>query len=263
MRGTLHAEWTKLRTIPSTVWLLLGTVGLTVAVSAGVAAGVDTRFCAEAGPECPADLTRVSLTGIWLGQAVVAVLSALVVTNEYGTRMIATTLTAHPRRTAVLLTKASVITGLVLGAGVLAVAGSLLAGWAILPSGGFTAGSGYPWLSLTDGSTLRAAAGTVLYLGLVGLLSLGIGAIVRDTGGAVATILGLLYLFPLATILIGDPHWREWLNRLGPATAGQAVQATTGLDQLAIGPWAGLGVLAAWAAAALLLGAMTFQARDA
>lgn len=263
MRAVLRAEWTKLRTLPSTAWLLLAAVGLTVAVSAGVAAGVETDSCGGTGPECPADLTRLSLTGIWLGQAVVAVLAALSVTNEYGTRMIAVTLAAHPRRVPVLLAKAGVVTALVLGTGALAVAGALLAGWAILPTGGFTAGSGYPWLSLTTGSTLRAGAGTVLYLGLIALLSLGIGTIVRDTGGAIATVLGLLYLFPLATLLISDPDWREWLERVGPATAGRAIQATAGLEQLPVGPWAGLGVLAGWSAAALLLAGAILHTRDA
>lgn len=258
----LHAEWTKLRTVASTAWLLLATVGLTVAASAAAAAGVDTGSCGPAG-ECPADLTRLSLTGIWLGQAVVAVLAVLAVTSEYGTRTIATTLTAYPHRVPALLAKAGVVTALALAAAVPAVAGSLLAGWAILPGGGFTAGSGLPWLSLTDSSTLRAGTGTVLYLVLVAVLSLGIGTIVRDTGGAVATTLGLLYLFPLATLLINDPDWRDRLDRIGPSTAGQAIQRTAGLAELPIGPWAGLGVLAGWAAAALLLGALALRARDA
>lgn len=259
----LHAEWTKLRTVPSTAWLLLGTVGLMIAVGAAAAVGPDTDSCGVVGPECPADLPRLSLTGIWLGQAVVAVLAALAVTNEYGTGMITATLTAHPRRVPALLAKAGVVTALALGAGTLAVAGSLFAGWAILPTGGFTAGSGHPWLSLTTEPTLRAGAGTVLYLGLVAVLSLGIGTIVRDTAGAVATVLGLLYLFPLATMLVSDPDWRDWLERIGPATAGRAVQATTGLEQLPIGPWAGLAVLAGWAVAALLLGAVALHTRDA
>jgi ABC-2 type transport system permease protein len=261
--GMVRAEWTKLRTLPSTAWLLAAAVGLTVAAGAGAAASVDAGFCGRSGPACPADLTKLSLTGIWLGQAVVAVLATLAVTNEYGTRMIATTLAAYPRRVPVLLSMAGVVTALVLGAGTLAVAGSLLAARVILPGNGFTAGSAFPSLSLTTGATLRAGAGTVLYLALVALLSLGIGAIVRDTGGAVATVLGLLYLFPLVAMLVSDPGWREWLDRLGPASAGQAIQATVGLDDLPIGPWAGLGVLAGWAAAALVLAAVAIHARDA
>jgi ABC-2 type transport system permease protein len=257
----MHAEWTKLRTVPSTVWLVLATVGLTVAVSAAVLAGTDISRCPPEGA-CVVDLTKLSLTGIWLGQAVVATLAALAMTNEYGTRMITATLAANPHRVAVMLTKAGVVTGLVLGAGALAVAGSLLAGLAILPGNGFAADSGYPTLSLMDEPTLRAAAGTVLYLGLIGLLGLGIGAIVRDTAGAVTAVLGVLYAFPLVGGLISDPDFRRWLSRLDP-TSGMNIQNTAGLDQLQIGPWAGLGVLAGWAAAAMLLGTLLFKIRDA
>jgi ABC-2 type transport system permease protein len=261
LAGTVRAEWTKLWTVPSTAWLLLGTVGLMAAISAGTVAGVSTDWCA-APADCPADLPRISLTGIWLGQAVVAVLGTLAITNEYGSRMIATTLAAVPHRVTVLLAKAGTVTALVLGAGMLGVAGSLLAGWAILPGRGFAAGSGYPTLSLIDEPTLRAGAGTVLYLGLVGLLSLGLGAAIRDTAGALTTVLGLLYLFPLASTLVSDPQWRDWLDRLGPAS-GMRIQDTVGLGELPIGPWAGLGVLAGWSAAAMLLGALLLKLRDA
>jgi ABC-2 type transport system permease protein len=259
--STTHAEWTKLRTLTSTVWLLLATVGLTVAISAATLVGTDISRCP---PEdvCVVDLPRTSLTGIWLGQAVVAVLGALAMTSEYGTRTITTTLAANPRRVTVLLSKAGVVTALVLGAGVLAVAGSLLAALAILPGNGFAAGSGYPSLSLSEEPALRAAAGTVLYLGLVGLLGLGIGAIVRDTAGAVTSVLGLLYMFPIVIGLVQDPDWSRWLNRLGPAS-GMAIQNTIGLEGQPIGPWNGLAVLAGWAAGALLLGTVLFKTRDA
>jgi ABC-2 type transport system permease protein len=114
-----------------------------------------------------------------VAQAVVATLATLAMTNEYGTGMITTTLAAISRRATVLLTKSVVVTGTVLAAATLGVAGSLLAGRLILPGNGFTAASGYPELSLADEPTRRAAIGTVLHLGLSALLSLGVGAIVR------------------------------------------------------------------------------------
>jgi ABC-2 type transport system permease protein len=257
----MHAEWTKLRTIPSTGWLLLAVVAFTVGVSAIAASSADTDFC-DIPAECPADLPKLSLTGIWLGQAVVAVLASLTITNEYGTRMIGATLVADPRRVSVLLIKAGVVTALVLGAGLVAVAGSLLAGSGILSGRGFTAGSGYPHLALAEEPTVRAAAGTVLYLGLIALLSVGVGAIVRDTAGALTTVLGLLYLSPLLATIISDPDWQKWLERISP-TSGMNIQNTVGLAQLEVGPWAGLGILAGWAGAAMLLGTLLFQVRDA
>jgi ABC-2 type transport system permease protein len=182
-----------------------------------------------------------------VAQAVVAVLATLAMTNEYGTGMITTTLAAIPRRATVLLTESVVVTGTVLAAATLGVAGSLLAGRLILPGNGFTAASGYPELSLADEPTRRAAIGTVLYLGLIALLSLGVGAIVRDSAGAITTVLGLLYVVPSLASLVSDPQWLEWLNRLVPLLAGLTVQTTVGLDRLPVGPWAGLGVLAGYA----------------
>ena len=103
----------------------------------------------------------------------------------------------------------------------------------------------------------------MLYLGLVALLSLGLGAVVRDTAGAVLGVLALLYVVPVVAALVGDPAWQARLQKAAPMTAGLAIQATTGLERLPIGPWAGLGVLGAYAGTAMLLGAVVLQVRDA
>jgi ABC-2 type transport system permease protein len=254
----LHAEWTKLRTVAGTFWLLLGVIALTVTVSAAVAASV---ACPHT--HCSVDPGRVSLSGLDLGQAVVAILAVLAISGEYGTGMMRTTLAAMPRRPAVLAAKAAVLTGLTLVAAAVAVAGSLLAGRLILPGHGFGQARGYPALTLGDGAVLRAAVGSVLYLALIALLALGVAAAVRDSAAAIGAVLGLLYLFPILAAAVGDPHWQRHLQQIGPMTAGLAIQATTGLRSLPIGPWAGLGVLAAWAAAALLGGGLMLRWRDA
>ena len=259
MRAALHAEWTKLRTLASTGWLLLAAVALTVAVSAAAAAAVTC----PAAPACQVDTTKLSLTGIQLGQAVVAILAVLAISNEYSTGMIRVTFTAMPRRPAVLAAKAAILTGLVLAAGIIAVLGSVLAGRLILPGNGLTAAHGYPPLSLGDGPTLRAAAGSVLYLALIALLSLGTATVVRDSAAAIGVVLGLLYLFPIVAHVVTDPHWHRHLQQIAPMSAGLAIQDTTGLRSLPISPWAGLGVLAAWAAAALLAGGLLLRLRDA
>ena len=140
----------------------------------------------------------------------------------------------------------------------------MLAGRVILPGNGFTAARGFTPISLTDWPTLRAAAGSVLYLGLIGLLALGAATVVRDSAVAIGTVLGLLYLSPIvAAFLGGDPVWQRRIERYSPMSAGLAIQATTGLRHLSIGPWEGLGVLAAWAAAALLAGGLLLRLRDA
>jgi ABC-2 type transport system permease protein len=258
MIACLHAEWTKLRTLASTGWLLLAAVALTVITGAASSAAVS---CPSGG--CAEDPAKISLTGIYLGQAVIAIVAVLAVSGEYGTGMIRTTLTAMPRRTAVLAAKAVLAAGLALAAGIVAVAASLLAGRLILPGRGIGPRHGYPALSLADGLVLRAAAGSVLYLGLIALLSVGIAAVVRDQAAAIGIVLGLLYLFPIVAAAAGNPLLTRHLRQLGPMTAGLAVQATTGLSGQPIGPWAGLAVLAAWATAALLAGSLLLRLRDA
>ena len=212
---------------------------------------------------CGQDPAKVSLTGIDLGQALIALLAVLAVSSEYRTGMIRTTLAAMPRRITVLAAKAAVLTGLVLVAGAVAVLASVLAGRLTLPGRGLGPEHGYPLLSLSDGPLLRAAAGSVLYLALIGLLSLGVATAARDGAVAIGTVLGLLYLFPIIASAAGDPALQRHLQQISPMTAGLAIQATTSLSALPIGPWAGLGVLAAWSAAALLAGGLLLRLRDA
>ena len=258
MRLALHAEWTKLRTVAGPVWLLLATIALTVALG-GLTVGATTYATAGAG----VDLTRLGLTGVQLGQAVVAVLAVLVVAGEYGTGMIRTTLSAVPHRWTLLGAKAAVVTAAVLAAGTVAVLGSLLVARLVLPGNGYTAAHGVPPPSLADGPTLRAAAGSVLYLALVALLALGVAAMLRDAAAAVGAVLALLYLLPVLLTVVSDPDWERRIRQLGPMAAGLAVQVTRDVDGLPIGPWKGLGVLACWAAGALLLGGLVLHRRDA
>ena len=199
-RDALHAEWTKLRTLPGTGWLLLGAVVATVIISATVSA---TLSCTSTAA-CHVDVTKLSLAGTYLGQAVVAIVAVLAVTGEYGTGMIRTTLAAMPRRTTVLAAKAAVVAAVTLAAAIPAVLGSVLAGRLILPGHGYTPANGFPVLSLADGTVLRAATGTVLYLALIALLSLGVAAAVRDAAVAIGAVLGLLYLFPILIQVAGS-----------------------------------------------------------
>jgi ABC-2 type transport system permease protein len=240
-------------------WLLAALVTLTIAISA-LATAANT---CPPGTACAVDTAKVSLTGIQFGQAVVAVLAVLAISTEYSTGMIRVTLAAIPRRTTVLAAKASLLAGLVLAAGVLAVAGSLLAGRLILPGHGFDPAHGFALLSPATPSVLRAAAGSVLYLALIALFSLGAATAVRDSAVAIGLVLALLYLFPIVANVVSDQTWHRHLEQIGPMTAGLAIQATTGLRSLPISPWAGLGVLAAWAAGALLAGGLLLRLRDA
>jgi ABC-2 type transport system permease protein len=257
--GALAAEWAKVRTLPGTGWLLLCVVAVTVAVSAGVSAAMSCMSSAA----CRPDVTQLSLAGTDVGQAVVSVIAVLVVTGEYATGMVRVTLAAVPRRTVMLTAKAAVVTTLAVAAGTFAVGGSLLAGRLILNGRGYGPAHGYPDLSPSDPTVLRAAAGTVLYLVLIALLSLGIATAVREAAVAIGIVLGLLYLFPVLGLAVASPGWHRHLQQIAPMTAGLEIQASSGLSRLPISPWAGLGVLAAWAAAALLAGGLLLRFRDA
>jgi ABC-2 type transport system permease protein len=258
MTDVVHAEWTKLRTLPGTGWLLLATAALTAAVGA-IAANAVT--CPAGG--CQLDPAKISLTGIDLGQVVVAIVAVTVVSGEYSTGMIRLTLAATPRRLRVLAAKAAVAGAVTLAAGAVAVLASVLAGSLLLARHGISPSHGYEALSLADAPVLRAVGGSVLYLALIALLSLGVAAAVRDSAVAIGVVLALLYLFPIISGAITSPGWHRHLDQLSPMTAGLYIQATTNLRSLPLTPWQGLGVLAAWAAGAMLAGALLLRFRDA
>jgi len=258
MSQALHAEWTKLRTVAGPGWLLVAAIALTAGVGALAANAVS---CPAGG--CPVDPAKVSLTGIYLGQTIVAIVAVTAVSGEYSTGMIRLTLTATPRRWQVMAAKAAVVGAASLLVGAVAVLASVLAGRLLLDGHGIDPAHGFGTLSLGDGAVLRAAAGSVLYLTLIALFGLGIAAAVRDSAVAIGVVLGVLFLFPIVASAIGDASWKRHLDQISPMTAGMYVQATTDLRSLPLTPWQGLGVLAAWAAGALLAGGLMLRLRDA
>jgi ABC-type transport system involved in multi-copper enzyme maturation permease subunit len=262
MSAILRAEGTKVWTLGATRWLLVGATVAQVLVGAAVAATLDGDRCAG-GAACDVDPVRASLAGVWVAQIAVSALGVAAVGSEYDTSQIGVTLAAMPRRLLVLLAKTGVVAGLVVGTTAVGTVGSLVAGRLVLAAEGFTAASGAPLPDLGAASTVRAAAGTVLYLVLVAVLAVGVAAVLRDAATGLATTLAVLFLFPLLGAMVTDPTWQHRLQRYAPMEAGLAVQATRDLQDLAIGPWAGLAVLAAYSAAGLGVGAALFLRRDA
>ncbi|HEY0869698.1 MAG TPA: ABC transporter permease subunit [Acidothermaceae bacterium] len=258
MRFMLHAEWTKLRTSAGTFWLLLAAMSLTIGLGAVVDAGVS---CSSAA--CGQDPAKLSLSGVYLGQVFVAISAVTIISGEYGTGMIRTTLTAMPNRVGVLVAKAVVAVGWAFAAGLVGVVGSAVLGQILLPDKGFTPAHGYASVALSHGGTLRAVSGSVLYLVLIALLSLGIATVVRDSAAGIGVVLGLLFAFPIALVTVSNPHWHRHLEQLAPMNAGLGIQTTIDVHSLPLTPWAGLGVLGVWAAGALVLGAFVLQLRDA
>lgn len=250
---TLRAEWTKLRTSPSTAPMLIAIVALTIGMSTVSAA---TAGC-PGGDGCLIDPARTGLAGVELGQAVAVVLGVLVLGGEYTTGMIALSLAATPRRTSLLLAKAATLGSLVAAAGALGVLGSYAASRLLLPD------RGYHLAALTDPAMARAVGGSLLYLVLMSLLGLGLAAMVREPAAAIGIALSLLYVFPLISTVVTDKHWKRHLDQLQPMGAGLNIQATVHLRESLLSPWAGLGVLTAWAVGALIIGWLLLISRDA
>jgi len=251
LANAVHAEWTKLRTTPSTVWLAAGSVGVTIAVSLLMTVALDPALCPTEAT-CQADPPTVALFGVRIGQALFLVLGVLAMGNEYGTRMIQTTLTAVPRRLTVVAAKLAAVVAVTLILAALAVAGSwatwsAVNGWAVLPH---------------SASMWRAVAGSMLYLVLIAVLGLGVGAIVRETAVGITIVTTMLYFAPLLLMFVKNPLWQLRIQRYTPMNAGLAVQATKDLAAQPIAPWLGLGVLAAYAAVAILLAAALVKWRD-
>lgn len=217
-----RAEWIKARTLAATGWLLAGTIVLGIGLSAAVCSVV--RYDTGGG----LDPVRFALSDVQLAQAVIAIFAVRTVSGEYRSGMIRTTLTAVPRRGTVLAAKTTVIATLSLATGTITVTGSLLIARTMVATNGFP---------------LRAAFGSILDLGLISLLATGIALAVRDSAAAIGVVLGLLYLFPLAAQLIGNPVWQRLLQRIGPTTAG-------------------LGVLTTWAVASIIAGGLVLHLRD-
>jgi ABC-2 type transport system permease protein len=264
--SAVRGEWTKLRTEPGVLGATVTAAALVAAVGLLAAVQADVPTCPPEEPGCAlptVDLVRLGLSGVHIGQVAVVALAVLAVTDEYATGLISTTLIAVPRRLAVLAAKASVVVVAAVTGGTLGVLGAIAAARWALPGRGFTATSGYAGVSLADTLTLRAAGGSVVYLGLIALLGLGVGLAVRDTVAALTLVLGLLYAVPVLAQVSDEAWLRRFAERYVPYPAGLSVQATEGLDTLAVGAGAGLGVVAAWTGAALLLGAVLFTVRDA
>jgi ABC-2 family transporter protein len=268
MSRIVRAEWTKLRSIPSTLWLLGATVASTVAFGLLVCSAVDTSGapagCIPGRPGCgDEDVVMNSLSGAYLGQIPLAALGVVLGASEYATGTIRSTFAAMPRRSGVVLAKVAVLAVPALMAGLAAGIASFLLGQPILHGNGFVPDRGYPVASLADLSTLRAILGTATYLAAVGVLGFSAGTIVRRTGSAIALVLALLYGPAIVSLMLADPL-RGAVQRLSPMMAGLAVQRTVmRSDSVPIGEWAGLGVAAGWTAIPLLVGVWLVRRRDA
>jgi ABC-2 type transport system permease protein len=257
--SALRAEWTKLRTVRSSWWALGLVFGLTVLMSAFICSTVSTS--GKPPGDSGEDTLMLSLGGVLFGQFAVVALAVVAITTEHATGTIRATFAANPRRHAVLGAKAAVVAGVVLAVGLVGSFLAFLATQPILHDNGFVSVNGYQPLSLGDGASLRAVAGSAVFLALLALLALGVGAMLRHTGAAITTVLALMFVPLIAAGMLPESA-QDTVQRIAPMTAGICIQTTPG-HGAPLSPGAGIAVLAAWAAAAMLGGLWLIGRRDA
>ena len=250
----IRSEWTKLRSVPSTAWSLLAALVLIVGFGALYCVLRVTR--PPTGPEAVAafDPTAVSLSGAQLAQLAVGVLGVLLVAGEYATGTIRVSLAAVPRRLPVLWGKAIVFALTTLVLCLPATLAAFLVGQSILSAERLDT-------SLGDPGVARAVVGSALFLSAVGLLGLGLGALLRSTAGAVAGLFGLLFGPQLLAGLL-PADWSDKLYPYLPVPAGAAV-ANVRPDPAALAPWTGFGLFCLYTAVVLALAAWQLRRRDA
>jgi ABC-type transport system involved in multi-copper enzyme maturation permease subunit len=250
----LRSEWTKLRSVPSTAWSLLATVALVAGIGVLYSLVRVTRPPRDPAALAAFDPTAVSLSGVQLAQLAVGVLGVLVVTGEYATGTVRSSFAAVPRRLPVLWAKAVTLGAATLVLCVPASFAAFLAGQSILSAERLDIGLGAPGVA-------RAVLGAALYLTAVGLLGLGLGALLRSTAGAVAALFGALFGLQLLVSMAPEP-WAERITRFLPGPAGVAVTFAQP-DPSSLEPWAGLAVCCGWIAVLLAVAAWRLRRRDA
>jgi ABC-2 type transport system permease protein len=258
----LRAEWVKLRTVRSTFWSLLLLTGVSILLTTLLTSGSSTEG-GSPGFRGDNDIVRDSLAGVFFGQIAAAVLAVLVITSEYSTRMIRTTFSAMPRRRTVLVAKTAVVSIVVLAVGLATSAACFQAGQWILRGNGFNYEGGYPAVTLQDGEALRAVLLSGAYLGLLAVFSVGVGAIVRHTAGAITIVLAVI-LAPAIAVGFLPEDVAEHVEKLSLMGAGLAAQQTFDRpDNIQLSPGGGILVVSAYAAVALLVALLLIGRRDA
>jgi ABC-type transport system involved in multi-copper enzyme maturation permease subunit len=250
----IRSEWTKIRSVASTVWTLSLALVVTVALGTLISALTNRQF--ENMPmreRLSFDPTVISFAGMTLGQLAMIVFGVLVVSNEYSTGMIRVSLAAVPRRGAFLAGKVTVATALALAVGMVTSFAAFFLGQAML--GAHRAGIGDP-------GVLRAVLGGGLYMTLIAMFSMGVAAMLRSP----MLSLGILMpFFFLISNILGNVDATKKIGRFLPDQAGSRIMQVVPRvgDDTPYGPWAGLGIMALWVIAALAGGYVLLKRRDA
>lgn len=254
--SVLHSESVKLRSVRSSTWTLVATcaallvVGLiSAAIAGGLVSNPDGEQAVREGA------VSAPLAGTVLAQLIIGVLGVMVITAEYATGLIRTTLTAVPTRLPVLAAKAVVVVLATLPAVLLTLLATFLAGQALIGTGDVATSS------LGDDGVLRAIVGTSIYLTGIALIGLALGTVLRSTAAGISVLFGAVFLLPALGGLLLPASWRSDVLQYLPSEAGSAFYSVTPNPEL-LSSGAGAAVLAAWVLGAFLAAAAVLKRRS-
>lgn len=253
-RTVARMEWLKLRTVRSTWWTLLVFAAGMIALAILVLNHVHWATM-PAADRASFDPTNDGFAGLLIGQLAVGVLGVLVITSEFSSGMIRATFAAAPRRPVVLAAKAAVFTAVALAAGEILAFAAFAAGEAVLTAPA-------PHASLAQPAVLRAVLMAGAYPGLIGLIGLGLGAIIRHTAGAISAVVGVVFVLPLILLPLGTSIQDSAGKFLPMLIAENSITAVKPQAD-ALSPLAGFALLCAYAAVALAAGGWALARRDA
>ncbi len=254
--GVISSEWTKLTSVRSTVWTLVITavagVGIGGLVTSAQAARFSTRSLAA---RLAFDPTRSSLSGLLFAQLAIGILGVLIVSAEYSTGTIRATFAAVPRRPMVLVAKVALFAVVAFAVGEIVSFVAFVLGQHILSGKAPTA-------SLSDPTVLWAVISAGLYLTALGLLALGLAAIIRHTAAAISTFVGLLFILPIIADVLPS-SFADDVNRFFPADIGTRMMSANYHGADSFGPWLSFALLGGYVVAVLIVGAVLLVRRDA
>ncbi len=255
LANVVRSEWTKMRSVRSTMWTTLTLIAVTVGLSLLVCWGVVATWD-QATPDTRAnfDPTGTSLGGMLLGQLALVVLGVMAISTEYSTGGIRNTLVAVPQRIKLLTGKGIVVLVFSLVVGMITSFTAFFAGQAILSTQDLS-------VSIGDPEVLRAVAGGGLYLSASAMFGFALGALMRSTAGGITLAVAGLFVLPiLAALLPGD--WGNAVERYFTSNAGQQIMVVNQSGNV-LGPWAGFAVFCAWWIVILVLAGVLMRRRDA
>ena len=250
------SEWTKFKSLKSTVWTLVIGIALMIGFSALFSAVIAAQWnSTRIEIRQNFDAVATTLNGVVFAQLAIGVLGVLFITGEYSTGMIRSSLTAVPHRLPMLWGKVIVYFVFVGMMSIVATFISFFLGQALLSPAGIN-------VTISAPGALRQVIGAGLYLAVAGLVGMGIGALIRNSAGGISAFVSLFFVLPIVVQLLPS-SWTDHFAKYLPASAGEALWAVSRTGAEALSPWIGFGVLCLWAVVLIGIAAMRLVRTDA